>query len=864
MDRMPSLETTEELLAHSAWLTRVARALTTNADDAEEVVQQTWLQALERPPVHRRNLRAWLATLARNLVRSRQRAQATRIAHAPSLPRPEPSGSPAESVARAELQQVVLDAVLALAEPYRSTLVQRFLDELSAEEIAKRRGEPVETVRTRVKRGLDQVRVRVAERLGGEREQLPALLAPLLSGGGAVVATSAKAGWLVGIAAAVVVVSATVVATRGRHEGGARDAAQSVAPAEAEAAAKPEPAFAAARETEAASKPPAEAAASPVPPTFDVVGTVVDANGAAVAGASVLLFDREGNDGRSWVTLLSMFERSGRTGRSSSSDSTRIETTDVRGSFQISSVERAQRRRIVAFDPTGGLSAAIDVEPPVDSGPRQVSLRLLGGIAVHGHVVDADGGWVDHAKLSVEASNCFVTGSNEYFTDDRSFSIPPLPVEELTLSAIDQKGTHRSQPLKLRASDGPAVREVTLHLDREPFAVTLHGRVLGPDQQPLVASHPFLKGLAEAQGRGREALRVHVWPVFGAIPKVGAPYTSAAAGLMSFDAKRGEYTATALLDDELRPTCLVAEAGMWVIAVMPLDEALLEPTDDVHEVPDLVVADLVKPPETATAALDVTVVDAAGGQPLEGETTHISILVRLDGGASSLLGNQGSSHRQQVIPPSRASIVASCRGYVADGVDGDFPARAEPYVLKLALQRGVRAVRGVVLDGERHPVAGARVCWLCEAGGVFRGTALEPATTEASGRFEFVAVGSGRGRVAVEAEHLVPAFADVEAGDKDVTADVELASGVTVTFTLAPNPDGRELPGVLRITRSDDSIVRDDWDLRHARFTRKWPRTLTLAPGPYRFHVDFMSRADADGDFTASEAAEVVVAPRVR
>src|SRR5262249_55214796 len=161
--------------------------------------------------------------------------------------------------------------------------------------------------------------------------------------------------------------------------------------------------------------------------------------------------------------------------------------------------------------------------------------------------------------------------------------------------------------------------------------------LLGPDQHPLVASHPFLKKLGDAQGRGRDPMRVHVWAVLGEFPKVGAPYTSAASGTGSFDSKRGEYTCTALLDDDLRPTCIVAEAGMWVIAVMPLDEAPLEPTDEVREVLDFVVPDLVKPPEGVNAALDVTVVDAATGEPLrESESTRISYLLRLDRGSSRL------------------------------------------------------------------------------------------------------------------------------------------------------------------------------------------------------------------------------------
>jgi hypothetical protein len=70
---------------------------------------------------------------------------------------------------------------------------------------------------------------------------------------------------------------------------------------------------------------------------------------------------------------------------------------------------------------------------------------------------------------------------------------------------------------------------------------------------------------------------------------------------------------------------------------------------------------------------------------------------------------------------------------------------------------------------------------------------------------------------------------------------------------------------VLKITRLDGTIVRDDWDLRCTRFfERPWPKTITLAPGKYRYHVDFATRADDDGEFTVSEGAEIRVTPRAR
>jgi len=868
MDRVPSTEplsaaATEQLLAHTEWLRRVARALTTNAEDADDVVQQTWLAAIERPPAHSGNLRGWLATLARNLVRSRRRSRERETARTHALPPPTPVPTPAESVARAELQQAVLDAVLALDEPYRATLVQRYFDELSADEIARRSGVPVETVRTRIKRGLDQVRGNVARKLGGEREQLAALLAPLIGGG--VVGTGAKVGWFVGIAA-LLVVSTTLVIRIARHEGGARETVAAAGPAGA--ANGTEPALAASREVDAPAPPiePAPGSAASVAKEFDVTGTVVDPGGAPVADATVVLFDRPRDRRPGWSELLEMFG-SPRARRNAGDDgSVWSTTTDAQGVFRLASVERAHPRCIAAHYPTKGMSEAIDVEPPDTNESRPISLALRTGIAVHGRIVDADGRSVEHAKLTVATKSVNMMGTNEFDTGSATFTIPPIPVTELTLTATDDAERHRSPPLTLRADEGEGVREVTLRLERVPFTVKLHGRVLGPDHEPLVATHPYLRaGTAEAPEDARRS-KVRVWLVTGETPALGSAHTYIAIGSMSFDARRGEYTCTVPLfddDDDLRPTCLVVEFRDRVVATMPLDEALLERTEETHDVPDLVVAAPTESLEPVMATLDLRVVDASNGQLLDG-VVDTTILVRRDVGATSKLGGRGASRRTQRILPSRASIVASGRGYVSDWVDGDFAARAEPYVVTVALQRAVRAVRGVVLDLEHDPVAGARVCWLVESDGAFRGTALERVSTDASGRFEFVAVGAGRGRVAVEADHFVPAFSDVAAGDEDASARVELARGVAVTFTASSDANGNESNGVLRITRADGTVVRDDWDLRCTRFDRPWPKTITLAPGTYRYHVDFVTRADADGEFTAGEGAQILVTPRAR
>lgn len=154
----------ECLLAQAAWVRRLAGRLLADPDAADDLAQETLVRALTAAPADPERPRGWLATIARRLAgkeREQARARVAReqlVASAVALP------SAAELVARAAVQRAVVDAVLALPEPYRSTVLLRFFEEVPTSEIARRRGEPIETVRTRLKRGLAQLR----ERLAGE------------------------------------------------------------------------------------------------------------------------------------------------------------------------------------------------------------------------------------------------------------------------------------------------------------------------------------------------------------------------------------------------------------------------------------------------------------------------------------------------------------------------------------------------------------------------------------------------------------------------------------------------------------------------------------------------------------------------
>ncbi len=133
--------------------------------------------------------RAWLATVVRRLASRKHREDRHRrdretravedragrgaLGHGSVVPTPE------ELLARGETQRLVIDAVLELAEPNRSTLLLRYYEGLSPKEIADRLDLSAGTVRVRLSRGAAQVRARLDEVAGGDRSRWTSALLPL-------------------------------------------------------------------------------------------------------------------------------------------------------------------------------------------------------------------------------------------------------------------------------------------------------------------------------------------------------------------------------------------------------------------------------------------------------------------------------------------------------------------------------------------------------------------------------------------------------------------------------------------------------------------------------------------------------------
>ncbi len=175
----------EQLLAHEGYVRALARVLVHDEHRADDVAQEAWLVALRRVPRNAESLRAWLAGIVRRVAWRAGRTEQRRPRREREGARPEAVPSTAELLERESARRLVVDATLALEEPYRSAIVLRFLEDLPPRAIASRLDVPVETVRTRVRRGLEMVRSRLDRAHDGDRSAWCAALAPLagLSGG---------------------------------------------------------------------------------------------------------------------------------------------------------------------------------------------------------------------------------------------------------------------------------------------------------------------------------------------------------------------------------------------------------------------------------------------------------------------------------------------------------------------------------------------------------------------------------------------------------------------------------------------------------------------------------------------------------
>ena len=128
---------------------------------AEEVVIEVYMQ-VHRQAGHfdpaRGGPSAWLVTLARTRAIDRLRADSKRRKLEEALERPEaipaPTADPEEHSAAAELRRTVQTALASLAPEQRQAIEIAYYSGLSHSEIAQKLGQPLGTIKTRIRTGM--------------------------------------------------------------------------------------------------------------------------------------------------------------------------------------------------------------------------------------------------------------------------------------------------------------------------------------------------------------------------------------------------------------------------------------------------------------------------------------------------------------------------------------------------------------------------------------------------------------------------------------------------------------------------------------------------------------------------------------
>jgi RNA polymerase sigma-70 factor, ECF subfamily len=154
----------QEVLPHAPRLFRLAMWLERNRADAEDVVQDTMMQALRS--FHRfqpgTNCRAWLITILQRTVSNRRRAKGRsilvsdpddRIAHTVPFVPPVP---------QALTDETVLATLRRLPSAFQEVIILCDVEDLSYKEAAEALAIPIGTVMSRLHRGRAQLRTELA------------------------------------------------------------------------------------------------------------------------------------------------------------------------------------------------------------------------------------------------------------------------------------------------------------------------------------------------------------------------------------------------------------------------------------------------------------------------------------------------------------------------------------------------------------------------------------------------------------------------------------------------------------------------------------------------------------------------------
>lgn len=398
------------MLEHGEFLRALARSLVWDEHRADDVVQDTWVTALERRGLHHSSAKGWLARVAQNLARRTAVREGERPHRERDAARPEASEVDAEG-RDLEQQRLVLEALRALRQPYRTTLYLRYYKDLGPNEIAAHEGVSVATVKTRLRRGLELLREDLDRSSGGDRRSWTLALAPFagLAPGSAPAGSMGATSLIHGVlwmnksilaAVAAVVVAGVATLVWYTNQGGTQPTRETVAAAEDERlddGLRPEAELTDDGVAPDVERPTGDRSAVEVAPDTTPVpdaaatarllrGRVVDEFGHPVAGAEVQLSG--GTSEWFFASGVSLVR----------GDRDASTTTDTQGEFSLQVEGSGASELRVGAD--GFAPFRIDVALEEDRDSDVGDLELETGVHLSGRVVDSNGHPVAGARVS--------------------------------------------------------------------------------------------------------------------------------------------------------------------------------------------------------------------------------------------------------------------------------------------------------------------------------------------------------------------------------------------------------------------------------------------------------------------------------
>ncbi len=376
-----------------AWLRRLAHSLVSDVASADDAVQETLLAARKA----RVSSRGWLARVLRNAVKQEQRGQARRKTREErrALDLRKSSPAPDELLEELELQRLLMAEVSQLEEPYRETLLLRFVRDWTPRQIARHQDLPVKTVHTRIDRGLSRLRERLDRRAPRER-WLPALAAmaqprttfPLPAASAGALAMSIQSKLI--LVGALALLAVPFFLERGESaldgltgEGGAGEVEWAGAPVD-----RVSGGGMGRQGVEAAAAPVSPAPLVEAPGATELEGVVVDAEGGPVPGVAIVFEPKVGQAFGSAASGSS---------EPTPDDPVPRATSDAHGRFRMTLPEGRGR-----LNTAGGPWVALH-RPYLRGGlPDDVPTMIVcAGRRYAGLVTDDEGSPVAHARVTV-------------------------------------------------------------------------------------------------------------------------------------------------------------------------------------------------------------------------------------------------------------------------------------------------------------------------------------------------------------------------------------------------------------------------------------------------------------------------------